>query len=179
MIFQLIYAGLVSFKCKLQILFNFLKTKNKKTALLISTFFYVGFCKHAPGTLASAISIFFWIPIFSSVKYFYVRLLVFLLGFLIAYLSILFSSCFFRNKDAREIVIDEVIGMGLVLGCCEFSIQKIVIGFFLFRFFDIVKPWPICFIDNRMQTVFGILFDDIFSGFFTLAVFKIINLKLI
>jgi phosphatidylglycerophosphatase A len=44
----------------------------------------------------------------------------------------------------------------------------VVIGFFLFRFFDILKPWPISWIDKHVKGGWGIMLDDILAGVFAL-----------
>jgi phosphatidylglycerophosphatase A len=49
----------------------------------------------------------------------------------------------------------------------------ILIGFILFRVFDILKPWPISFIDRRMGGGFGIMFDDAVAALFSLAIIQI------
>jgi phosphatidylglycerophosphatase A len=48
------------------------------------------------------------------------------------------------------------------------SWKSLLIGFILFRFFDIVKPWPIKLLDKHVKGGFGIMVDDIFAGFASL-----------
>jgi phosphatidylglycerophosphatase A len=45
----------------------------------------------------------------------------------------------------------------------------VVIGFILFRFFDILKPWPIKWLDEKVHGGFGIMIDDVLAGIFALA----------
>ena len=55
-----------------------------------------------------------------------------------------------------------------------FSWQWMLLGFILFRLFDIVKPWPISFLDKKVHGGFGIMIDDILAGLFSLAIMHII-----
>ena len=47
------------------------------------------------------------------------------------------------------------------------TIQNILIGFVLFRFFDIFKPFPIYLVDKNMKNSFGVMFDDILAGLYS------------
>lgn len=82
-----------------------------------------------------------------------------------------------RTKDPQEIVIDEAAGMWVALiFIWDASALTIFIGFLLFRFFDILKPFPI----NLFQTFrggMGILADDLAAGMLTNFILRIIVLK--
>ncbi|MBL4900819.1 MAG: phosphatidylglycerophosphatase A, partial [Colwellia sp.] len=54
------------------------------------------------------------------------------------------------------------------------SWQSILVGFILFRIFDIAKPWPISFIDKKMTGGLGIMFDDVLAGIFALVIMQLI-----
>jgi len=72
------------------------------------------------------------------------------------------------ENDPQEIVIDEVIGQWIALLCAPQSIEWFIAGFLLFRFFDIVKPFPVSWADNlkgsRSINALGVLLDDVFAG---------------
>lgn len=71
-----------------------------------------------------------------------------------------------RNDDPREIVIDELVGSLCALIWVPHSISAFCLSFLFFRFFDIVKPWPI----NRAELLFGawgVLIDDVIAGLFS------------
>lgn len=70
--------------------------------------------------------------------------------------------------DHGGIVWDEFAGFLITMIAAPQGWQWIVIGFILFRLFDIWKPWPIRIIDRRIGGGFGIMFDDILAGFFAL-----------
>jgi len=139
---------------------------------LIVTFFFIGNVKIAPGSIAS----------FATVLLFYVfakHLNVFLLIMIIlaittiSFITIRSYTSDFLEKDKSEIVIDEVIGQSIALLPLLIFTENSPPGFFmymipllLFRFFDIVKPYPINKFD-KMNNSFGIIFDDILAGIFS------------
>ena len=69
-----------------------------------------------------------------------------------------------NTHDAQEIVIDEVVGYLITMTWLPITWQSAVIGFFIFRFFDIVKPPPIRNLDRRIKGGFGVMVDDIAAG---------------
>tara|TARA_B100000989_G_C19361512_1_gene393481 strand:- start:177 stop:680 length:504 start_codon:yes stop_codon:yes gene_type:complete len=83
-----------------------------------------------------------------------------------------------ENKDPREIVIDELIGQSIPIFVYEIShgVEKspdealifYSIIFVLFRFFDIVKPFPISFIDKNFKNSFGVIMDDVCAGLYVI-----------
>ncbi len=68
--------------------------------------------------------------------------------------------------DHSAIVWDEIIGFLITMMLITPSWQNLVIGFALFRFFDIVKPWPIKLLDKHVHGGFGIMIDDVLAGLF-------------
>lgn len=78
-----------------------------------------------------------------------------------------------QDSDPQEIVIDEFFGMLVALGSGHNSVPDIVLIFCLFRFFDIVKPWPISALE-KIPGAAGILLDDLFAGAFARSVFTIL-----
>ena len=68
------------------------------------------------------------------------------------------------EHDFGGIVWDEVAGFLVTMCWVPFSWPALVIGFVLFRLFDIVKPWPIIWVDRKVSGGFGIMLDDILAG---------------
>lgn len=68
--------------------------------------------------------------------------------------------------DHGGIVFDEMAGYWLAMAAFPASWQWMLLGFVLFRLFDIVKPWPIRWLDRRVQGGFGIMVDDLLAGVF-------------
>jgi phosphatidylglycerophosphatase A len=71
--------------------------------------------------------------------------------------------------DDSSIVWDEVAGMLLTMLAIPLSWQTLLAGFVLFRFFDILKPWPISYLDKHVHNGFGIMIDDVLAGLFACA----------
>jgi len=69
--------------------------------------------------------------------------------------------------DHGGIVWDEIVGMMIPFIFVPMSMASLVIGFSLFRFFDILKPWPIRQLDRNVHGGFGIMLDDLIAGLFT------------
>jgi len=93
-----------------------------------------------------------------------------------------------ENKDPKEIIIDEFIGQSIPIYLYEIShgTEKSAdeamffysICFILFRFFDIVKPFPVSFFDRNFKNSFGVIMDDVCAGFYvvlTLICFMVLN----
>lgn len=76
--------------------------------------------------------------------------------------------------DHSGIVIDEVVGYLITMIMVPVNIWTLIIGFLLFRFFDIAKPWPIRWLDKRVEGGTGIMIDDVVAGIFALIVLQLI-----
>jgi phosphatidylglycerophosphatase A len=70
--------------------------------------------------------------------------------------------------DHGGIVWDEFVGLWLVLLCIPFGLLWWAAAFVLFRFFDIVKPWPIGWLDQRVGGGLGIMLDDVVAAAYAL-----------
>ena len=66
--------------------------------------------------------------------------------------------------DHGNIVWDEFVGFWITMFAAPVGWVWVVVGFVLFRFFDIIKPWPISWIDKRITGGFGIMLDDVIAG---------------
>ena len=81
-----------------------------------------------------------------------------------------------ENKDPKEVIIDELIGQSIPIylyeishGTEKTSNEAIIfygICFVLFRFFDIVKPFPVSYFDKNYKNSFGVIMDDVCAGFY-------------
>ena len=146
---------------------------------LLVTFFGIGHIQFAPGTIASLVSI----VLLTTLKH-YTSIYLFSLIFIILLaLSYFVIKKYIKNldiKDAQEIVLDEVLGIYLILIFFKIDYDKIffdlIIIIALFRFFDILKIFPANLIDKKFKNSFGIIFDDLISSIYTLIVLLIINL---
>ncbi len=86
-----------------------------------------------------------------------------------------------NKHDAKEIVIDEFLGIYLIIICSyDFIIFnsefiKILLILLFFRIFDIIKPFPINWIDKNIKNSYGIIIDDIIAGIYTIIILALIN----
>ena len=152
----------------------------KKFNLLFLTLFQIGRIKYAPGSFASfatCIVFLFLINYFSVIFLFFLSLIIF--TYSIIAINNFYST--FDSKDPQEIVIDEFVGQMLPLLAIPiyetlYPASKIfycIMAFLLFRFFDILKPFPISYIDKNTQGAFGIMLDDVVAGIFTIIIMTI------
>jgi len=81
--------------------------------------------------------------------------------------------------DHGSIVWDEIAGMMIVFIAIPISWHSVLLGFVLFRIFDILKPWPISFLDKHVHGGWGIMVDDLLAGVFSLiflqAIYTVLN----
>ena len=141
------------------------------------TIFGIGFSKFAPGTIGSFVGVlffYFFYNLFSKnyILFFLFIFLIFIFSWYFTYVYILKN----RIHDASEIIIDEFLGQLIsltpILFINNFKLEKViflelmVLSFLLFRFFDILKPWPIYIVD-RSRTSLSILLDDVIAGLFS------------
>ncbi|MEM7404453.1 MAG: phosphatidylglycerophosphatase A [Pseudomonadota bacterium] len=80
-----------------------------------------------------------------------------------------------RQHDHGAIVIDEVAGLLWGMWAVPPTLTNLLLAFALFRFFDIVKPWPIGWVDRNTRGGFGIVADDLLAGVATAASLNALN----
>ena len=110
-----------------------------------------------------------------------VILIVLIIIFILSFLSVAFHIKDKDNKDPKEIIIDELIGQSIPIYLYEIShgtekssdevIIFYSICFILFRFFDIVKPFPVSYFDKNYKNSFGVIMDDVCAGFYVVLSF--------
>jgi phosphatidylglycerophosphatase A len=133
-----------------------------KVVLLVSIWFGTGLLPGMPGTFGTAGAIPLYLLInFLPTSY---QALFLLLIIIVAIWASHSSQRILGRVDPREIVIDEVAGFLLSVIFIPFTLRNLVAGFFLFRFFDILKPPPIKLIEKKVKGGCGIVFDDLVAG---------------
>lgn len=68
------------------------------------------------------------------------------------------------KQDHQAIVWDEIVGMQITMIFVPMTGFNVAIGFLLFRFMDILKPWPVSWLDRNIKGGFGVMLDDIVAG---------------
>jgi phosphatidylglycerophosphatase A len=161
----------------------------KKFNSLFVTMFSLGKIKFAPGTfgsLATVIILFYLFHILNlSSNIILIGLLVIFIYSFYAITSHIKDN---ENKDPGEIIIDEFLGQSIPIylyevshGTTKESGEAIIyysLFFILFRYFDIMKPFPVNFLDKNFKNSFGVIMDDICAGLYvvlTLVCFMIVK----
>jgi phosphatidylglycerophosphatase A len=80
------------------------------------------------------------------------------------------------RNDPKQVVIDEICGMAIALFALPFEPFFVITGFALFRLFDILKPFPIRWIDKKISGGLGIMLDDIIAGIFANALLRLVQI---
>ena len=161
----------------------------KKINKLLSTFFGYGYLTKIPGTITSAVTTIFIYVAYEILEYKDLKfsIIFFILLFFYSFYAVKDSETEFQNKDPRQIVIDEVLGQSMPLILLLYLSQNnqinisieiyYILSFIFFRFFDILKPFPVSYFDKYHKNYFGIIMDDIMAGLYTMVLIYLISLK--
>ena len=143
-----------------------------------------------PGTVASIVTIVFIYIAYEILDYTSLKfsIVFFIILFCYSFYAVKDTETEFENKDPRQIVIDEVLGQSMPLilllflnqtGQINMSIEiYYILSFIFFRFFDILKPFPVNYFDQNHKNYFGIIMDDIIAGFYSMIFIYLISIKL-
>ena len=137
-------------------------------------FFALGFgsglTPKLPGTAGTltGVLLFILIPDMSWIAY----LVIVVCGFLFGIFCCEYTAKSLNVHDHPSIVWDEIVGYLVTMFMVPKDWLWILIGFILFRVFDILKPWPISVIDSRVKGGLGIMFDDVVAAFFSLVIIQ-------
>jgi len=127
-----------------------------------------GLAPKAPGTFGtlSALPFYYFMSDLSLVYFILVTLVMSLAGIYLCDITAkgLVSRQLSKFQDHGGIVWDEICGYLVTMIGVAFSWQNMLIGFLLFRLFDILKPWPISWLDKKVKGGFGIMIDDLLAG---------------
>lgn len=145
----------------------------KNPILFLAFGFGFGLVKKAPGTFGTIAAIPVYLLLIQTPFWFYSVLTIvsILAGIKICDLA----TDFLGEHDFNGIVWDEIAGYLITMWLVPFSWQNGLCGFVLFRFFDILKPFPIRWIDKHVHGGFGIMLDDILAGIFASGILWLLN----
>ena len=139
--------------------------------------FGLGKIKFMPGTFGSLAAVVILFYLFHSLN---ISSNVILIGWIIVFIYSFYAVSVYtedsKNKDPGEIIIDEFLGQSIPIylyeishGTTKESNESIVyyaLFFILFRYFDIMKPFPVNFFDKNFKNSFGVIMDDICAGLY-------------
>lgn len=140
--------------------------------MALATGMYVGKVPFAPGTFGSLAALLPWLLIRNVSLPFYlaILLILFIIGFFVSGSA----EKIIDSPDAGCIVIDEILGMFITLAAAPNHPGAWILGFFLFRVFDILKPFPVSWFDQNIHGGIGIMMDDVMAGIYALASLQLI-----
>ena len=151
--------------------------------------FGLGKIKFMPGTFGSLATVIFLFYLFHTLN---ISSNIILTGWMIIFIYSFYAVSIHtknsKNKDPGEIIIDEFLGQSIPIYLYEIShgttkedneaITYYALFFILFRYFDIMKPFPVSFFDKNFKNSFGVIMDDICAGLYvvlTLVCFMIVK----
>ena len=151
--------------------------------------FGLGNIKFMPGTFGSLATTIFLFYLFHTLN---ISSNIILIGWIIIFIYSFYAVSTHlkdsKNKDPGEIIIDEFLGQSIPIflyeishGTVKESNEAIIyygLFFILFRYFDIMKPFPVSFFDKSFKNSFGVIMDDICAGLYvvlTLVCFMIVK----
>jgi len=138
-------------------------TLAQNPAHLIAFGFGAGLAPRAPGTAGSLVGVLAWLSLFWLAPFIYGLVVVALF-----FLGVWVTAVTERDigvHDHPGIVWDEIVGMLVTLAFVPLDWRWLAAGFVLFRIFDIWKPFPIRWLNNRVSGGWGIMLDDLAAGF--------------
>ena len=150
------------------------------TNIFVSLFFS-GYFKVWPGTFGSLISIIILYPL---IKFNIISLLYLVFIFIIIFFLSLFFiekfSAYTNSKDSKIIVIDEFLGIFLIMIFYNIifinnDFLTLFLIFIIFRFFDILKIYPANLIDQKMKNALGVVLDDLIAAIYTIITLYVLN----
>ncbi len=137
---------------------------------IIATGLFAGKSKFAPGTVGTLVGI--PLAILSSVHWlvFWLTVLVLTVAGTVATQRVIDTT---GEPDPEEVVIDEIVGYLLAFLFVPVNTKTVIVGFFLFRALDILKPFPIKFFE-ALPGAYGVMADDIVAGIMTAVILWLI-----
>ena len=130
-----------------------------------------GYLPKAPGTWGSLVGVLIWLVIGQIPLSAYLGVIGLL--FAVGVFSAGAAEKIVDHGDPALVVIDEIVGMLVALTAAPYHPVAVLAGLLLFRFFDIVKPFPINWLDRHLHGGLGIMIDDIAAGLATLIVLQL------
>lgn len=138
--------------------------------LMWLTWFGAGFSFHAPGTAGSLNAL----PMAALIAWILGSPFLAIAAVIPFALGIHYTQRFLRSEpnatDPQWIVIDEVVGLWITLSSVPLSFGWYIIGFILFRLFDIYKPWPVNWADRELPGAWGVMMDDVLAGLYAAGI---------
>ena len=144
-------------------------------SLFVVTGFGIGLLPIAPGTFGSMLGIILFLALAHLYLPIFWLCLIILLLYFFSYLAVQSALKIIKRSDPGEIVIDEVLGMMLVMMTIPPDPKWAFLAFILFRMFDIIKPWPINQVDSQLKNALGVMLDDFIAALYAGIIILVIR----
>jgi len=140
--------------------------------VVLATGFGSGFAPIAPGTVGSLLALpIWWFCLAGLLPW---QQVLFVAAATALSIWIVARACRATGVgDASQIVLDEFVGQWATLVAAPKSATTLVLGFLLFRLFDIAKPWPVSWADRELRGGLGVVMDDVFAGVLAAVVLQL------
>ena len=151
----------------------------RSVAYFLATWFKSGLSPKAPGTVGSLCSLplAWFLATYGGTRGIVLgTIAIFLVGWWATHIVLQDKA---NGTDPGFVVIDETAGQILsfvFIAYLPINVYFYILGFALFRFFDILKPWPVSYFDKKVHSAFGVMTDDICAGLYAGGVLAILNL---
>ena len=150
-----------------------------KIISIFTTLFGIGYSPIAPGTIGSIFSIVFLYFLTKFVSYSFLVIIFLIILFTSLKLIEKYSNLL-KSHDSSTIVIDEFLGIFLIILFYDYlkftnDFIMFLLILILFRFFDILKIFPINWVDKNIKNSFGVVLDDLLAGVYSIIVLYSIN----
>lgn len=132
-----------------------------------------GLSPKAPGTMGTIVALLIHYFFLAEASYLTYSLIICISFFIGVYLCGRSSELLGVN-DHSGIVWDEFVGFWISIQLAPAGIGWMLAAFVLFRFFDIIKPWPINYIDRMVHSGWGIMIDDVIAGIYSFLCLQLI-----
>ncbi|MBW2742256.1 MAG: phosphatidylglycerophosphatase A [Deltaproteobacteria bacterium] len=142
-----------------------------RSVMVLATGFFAGYIPFAPGTFGSIVGLSLCF-LLSKAKLSVAILFILIFIFFAIWISNK-AEKILKQNDPGCIVIDEIAGIMLTFLGLPFNIISVAAGFLTFRFFDILKPFPIRYMEKRFTGGTGIVLDDLAAGIFSNLVLRL------
>ena len=136
---------------------------------------YVGYIPVASGTFGTLVAV----PLFFAFDALRARSVPL---YLLTFVATVAAACWIAGKaeellhqhDSHKIVIDEVVGYVAATLFLAPTVSHVLSAFFIFRAFDVIKPFPANYIDAHLPGGYGVTLDDVVSGLYTNLVIRML-----
>ena len=150
-----------------------------KIISIFTTLFGIGYSPIAPGTIGSILSIVFLYFLIKFVSYSFLVIIFLIILFTSLKLIEKYSNLL-KSHDSSTIVIDEFLGIFLIIIFYDYlkfanDFTMFLLILILFRFFDILKIFPINWVDKNIKNSFGVVLDDLLAGIYSIIVLYSLN----